>query len=31
MSVEEMDTIACAVIAVIAIVAFALVDFFRKR
>ena len=31
MSVEEMDTIACAVIAVIAIFVYALWDIFRKR
>lgn len=31
MSVEEMDTIACAVIAGITIVAYALLDIFRRK
>ena len=30
MSIEQMDTIACAVIAIVAIVGYALIDFFRK-
>lgn len=31
MNIEEMDTIACAVIALLCIVVYALFDVFRKR